>query len=134
MPKLLSDGFRDRAEQDRLAAARTSTPAERRALLEAAEQWERLAGQWETWVALAFGNHHARGSPLGQGYALSGDPTHPDKTGCLGGEYRCQSPPPSSTEVSGRHRQRQGKWGRQVIRKEDRVSPIAYRVDRLPIA
>ena len=66
MPKLLSDEFRDRAEQDRLAAARTSTPTERRALLEAAEQWERLAGQWETWAALGFANQHVQGSPVGQ--------------------------------------------------------------------
>jgi hypothetical protein len=54
--KLLSEKFRDRAKQDRLAAEQASSPTGRRAFLGTAEQWDRLATQWEAWATPATGN------------------------------------------------------------------------------
>jgi hypothetical protein len=52
MSKMLSDDFRERAEEVRAAAEDAKTVCARRALLQAAERWERLAHQWEAWASL----------------------------------------------------------------------------------
>jgi hypothetical protein len=52
MSKLLSENFRERAEGIRVIAEDVKVIAVRRAMLDAAERWERLAHQWEGWTAL----------------------------------------------------------------------------------
>jgi hypothetical protein len=52
MSKLLSDNFRERAEGIRVVAEDVKIIAVRRAMLDAAERWERLAHQWDAWTAI----------------------------------------------------------------------------------
>jgi len=52
LSKLMSENFRERAEGIRVIAEDVKVIAVRRAMLDAAERWERLAHQWEGWTAL----------------------------------------------------------------------------------
>jgi hypothetical protein len=52
LPQALSERFRKRAQEFRLAAETAATEGGRRVLLESAKRWEEIARQWEAWEAL----------------------------------------------------------------------------------